>query len=91
MKYNFSKIKLKDIDGNELPLDVPFYKEFANFLHQTVSDLDLLEKVFDINKGKEVELNELEKQKLVDFIKAETTPLLAISKKAVLDYIESVK
>ena len=90
MKYNFSEIILKDIEGKAIA-DHQVHKHLANGLYVAVQDLDLVTKAIEINAGKETELDKTEVQKIIEFINGEKCGLVAFVKKAILDYIESVK
>ena len=52
MKYDFTKIKLTDIDGKEMKAD--FHKTIANAVYRFALSVDLVEIAMAINKVKEV-------------------------------------
>ena len=90
MKYNFSTLSLKDIEGKELKgHDV--HKALADGLYVGATDLDLVEIAMKIHKGEEVEIDKVETEKIKQYIKGEKCVLVAFAKKAILDYIDSVK
>jgi hypothetical protein len=90
MKYDFTKIILKDIEGKEVEKH-DAHKILATGLYYNVTDLDLVEKARDINAGKEVEIDKVEIDKIKKFIESDKCSLVAFAKKATLDYINSVK
>ncbi len=90
MKYNFSEVKLKDIEGNIIP-NAEIHKVLANGIYLAIQDLDLVTKAIEINKGETVELDKIEIEKIKEFINSEKCTLVAFAKKTLLDYINSVK
>jgi len=89
MKYNFSKVKLTNIDGQEAAKDV--HKTLAAVLYNLTSDLDLVEKALKINKGEEVELDKTEIAEVKKVINDPKAGFFAFVKKGLFDYIDSVK
>lgn len=89
MKYNFSNLQLKDIDGVEIQ-NHNAHKALANGLYINIEDLDIVTKAIEINKNNEVELDKIEIEKIKGFIKSDKCTLVAFVKKAFLDYIDSV-
>ncbi|MCP3684662.1 MAG: hypothetical protein GY861_18500 [bacterium] len=89
MKYNFTKVDLVDLEGKKHPGQEGFHKELANLVYSSAKDLSLVETARTIFAGKEVELDKVEIAEIKKLI--EESPLLAFAKKALIDYIESVK
>ena len=90
MKYNFSQTILKDLEGKTIE-GHDAHKALAQGLYVGTKDLDLVTKAIEINQGKEVELDKVEVEKVKEFINGDQCTLVAFAKKAVLDYIESIK
>jgi len=86
MKYNFSTINLKDLEGKTIE-GHDIHKHLANGLYVGATDLDLVEKAMQINKGEEVELDKVEVQKIKEFVNSEKCTLVAFAKKAILDFL----
>ncbi|WP_319505135.1 hypothetical protein [Bacteroides graminisolvens] len=55
MKFDFRKIKVKDIEGKESSLDIS--KELGNSIYRNTADLGELELARNIYKDGEVEIN----------------------------------
>lgn len=90
MKYNFSEIKLFDIEGNEVN-DAYFHKIIGNNIYLQAKDLDLVEKARSIFKGEEIELDKVEIAEVKELICGEKSNILAFAKKAFQDYVDSKK
>lgn len=89
MKYSFSTIELKDLDGKKI--EGGLQKPLANLIYIQTKDLDLVAKALDINAGKPVELDKTEVEEIKRLIEDPQAGLAAFAKKAVLDYLDSVK
>lgn len=89
MKYNFSKVVVKDIDGKNMEFP-DFSSQLANLIYQGSRTLEFLDIAKDIKDKKEVEMNE---QQLVEFklVINGSLQMAAFVKKAILEYIDSVK
>lgn len=91
MKYDFKKVVLKDIEGKDIKVP-DLYKEVAKVIHALChKDLDLVEKAREIYQGKEVELDKVEIESIKEVLLGEQSFNDASVKKAIKDYIESVK
>jgi len=88
--YSFHSIELKDLDGKKVP-NANVHKVLANALYAQTKDLDLVEKARDINQAKQVELDKTEIEEVKRVIEDPQTGFMAFAKKAILDFIESVK
>ena len=86
MKYNFTNLKLHDIDGKEMQ-DHDIHKLLAKGLYVNVKDLDLVEIAIKINKGEEVEIDKVEAQNIKKFIESDNCTLFAFAKKALIDFL----
>lgn len=92
MKYNFSKIKILDIEGNEIPKSKEIFKTIANIIYtQSHEDLGLVEVAKEIYKGKEVEIDKIEIETIKKIIKWQISFTDAFIKKQVIDFIEQQK
>lgn len=90
MIYNFSTVKLTDIEGKEME-NADAHKTLANAVYNLTTNLDLVEKAMQINKGEEVALTPEEIEVVKGVINDPKTNFFAFVKKAFLDYIDSVK
>lgn len=90
MKYNFTTIKVLDIEGKEFP-GIIAYKSLADLIYQGANTVDLLEKARLINKGVEVDLTPEEIKEVNMLINHPQKGFSAFVKKPLLDYIDSVK
>lgn len=90
MKYNFSKIKLTDIEGKEFP-NAQVHKIIANFLYHSAKTMDLVETARFINRGEEVELDKSEIEEIRDLVGDPKQSIFAYAKKAIFEYIDSVQ
>lgn len=89
-KYNFSKVKVNDIDGKLIP-SIKIHKGLANAVYTQANNLDLVETAMEINKGKVVELEAREITEIESILKNPNCSIVAFGRKALLDYIEGVK
>lgn len=89
MKYNFSTIELVGIDGKKL--DAKAHQSLGNAIYTFTKDLGLVDKAMEIYKGKEVDLGDTEIKIIKSIIEDERVQFHAFVKKAMLDYINSVK
>lgn len=93
MKFNFSKLTLKNVDGTEIKGEV--HKELANLIYARTSDLGLVDKAIDIHAGKEVDLTDAELIEVNNLIEIKAQGgqnfFMAFARKALGDYIKSVQ
>ena len=89
-KYNFSSIKLTDIEGTEAK-EASLNKPLGNAIYAQTQDLGLVDVARKIYKGEEVELDKGEVEEVKRIIEDPQVGFLAFAKKAILDYMESVK
>jgi hypothetical protein len=89
-KYDFKKVKVKDIDGKVMP-KVNVHKGLANSIYVATRNLDLVDIAMDINKGKAIELAPHQVDEIVRILRSSECPVAAFARKALLDYIEGVK
>lgn len=93
MKYNFSKVKVTDIEGKEVK-ETDIHKVIGNALYGVTKDLGLVDKARKIYKGEDVELDKVEIEEVKRVIDAGNNgqPVItSFARKAVNDYIESLK
>lgn len=90
MKYNFSTIEIKGLDGKQIE-GAELHKNIANLIYVQTKDLDLVEKAIAINQAKEVELDKTEIEEVKRLVEDSQSGLAAFAKKALFDYIDSVK
>jgi len=90
MKYNFSRVKITDIDGNVVP-EVNLHKTIGNIVWRGAKTLDLVDTAIFINRGEEVELDKLEIAEIRSLINDEKNGVFAYARKAIFDYIDRVQ
>lgn len=91
MKYNFSQVTYKDIEGKEVE-GIEFPKTIAKILFsQCHKDLELSDLARIIYSGEEVELDKVQIESVKKIVTGDNSFQDASVKKAVVDYIESVK
>ena len=88
MKYDFSAVKAEDLNGKPVK---DIHKTLANALYTLTKNLDLVEKAFEMNKGKPVELEKAEIAEVKRIINDEKVGFYAFVKKALLDYIDKTE
>lgn len=66
MKIDFSKIQVKDIDGNEVTLDVS--QELGNMMYLNARDIAVADLGHEIYHKKEVELNDDQAKAVAEFV-----------------------
>jgi hypothetical protein len=90
MKYNFSTIEIKDLNGKKIE-GAELHKNLANLIYVQTKDLDMVEKAREINLAKEVEMDKTEIEEIKRLIESPEAGLAAFAKKALFDYLDSVK
>ena len=86
MKYDFTKIELKDINGEELK--AKFHKTIANVVYRFALSVDLVEIAMAINKGKVVELTDSQIKEIADVVKNPQNGIATFARKAFTDFIK---
>ena len=66
MKIDFSKIQVKDIEGNEVTLDVS--QELGNMMYLNARDIAVADLGHEIYHKKEVELNDDQAKAVAGFV-----------------------
>ena len=66
MKIDFSKIQVKDIEGNEVTLDVS--QELGNMMYLNARDIAVADLGHEIYHKKEVELNDDQAKAVAEFV-----------------------
>jgi hypothetical protein len=89
-KFNFSNVKLTTIEGKDVPKS-DLHKTLGNALYAGTKDLALVEVAKKIHAGEEVELDKTEIAEVKRVIEDPQVGFLAFVKKALLDYIDSIK
>jgi len=79
------------VHHKKLEEDHDLYKVLANTLYANVKDLDLVDIARDINRGDSVELDKTEIKSVEEVVTGERSPFTSVAKKAILDYIESIR
>lgn len=89
LKFQFSKVELKDLEGKNLG---KVNKELANAIYQLSGDLGMLPIAQDIYNNKEVELTPPQIEELTKIVSFSRNGVgfAAFARKAILDYISSV-
>lgn len=87
LMYDFTKIKLQDIEGNEL-IDTAFHKSLANIIYLKTQNLDLVDKAMTINRGEVVELTPNLLKEVKRVILDDANGVSAFARKAFKDYID---
>jgi len=90
MKIQFSKMQMKDIDGNVVPSS-ELYKTVANALWHGAKNLDLVETAMVINRGEVVELSKKDVLEIERVVKDPKSGLFAFAQKQILDFIDEVR
>jgi len=90
MKYEFSKMQLKDIEGKVVPTQ-ELYKTVANALWLGAKNLDLVDIAMKINKGEPVELSKTEVVEIERVVKNPKSGIFAFAQHQILQFIEGVK
>ena len=66
MKIDFSKIQVKDIEGNEVTLDVS--QELGNMMYLNARDIAVADLGHEIYHKKEIELNDDQAKAVAEFV-----------------------
>lgn len=66
MKIDFSKIQVKDIEGNEVTLDVS--QQLGNMMYLNAQDIAVADLGHEIYHKKEVELNDDQAKAVAEFV-----------------------
>lgn len=66
MKIDFSKIQVKDIEGNEVSLDVS--QQLGNMMYLNAQDIAVADLGHEIYHKKEVELNDDQAKAVAEFV-----------------------
>jgi len=90
MKFDFSKIELKDIHGKVIK-KANVHKTVGNLIYNTTRDLGLLETAQAVYKGGKVELDKTEVVEIERIIDDPNSAVLAFARKAIHEYIDKTK
>ena len=88
MKFNFSKVVAKTLDGTEV---VDLDKFLANVLYSRAKNLTLVDLAHKIHNKKEIEVTQEQLDEIKFIINDENSGFHAFVRKAFLDFIESAK
>lgn len=86
MKIDFSKIVIKDIDGNDMPVDIS--KDLGNMMYFESRDIESSDLGYKIYHEKEVDLTEEQAEMVRPFV---TDRFKALVKKVLLPMLETKK
>ena len=86
MKIDFSKIQIKDIEGNEKTVDIS--KELGNMMYLNAHDIAVADLGHDIYHKKEVELTKEQAQNVKVFVEQ---GFKAILKRELIPILDSIK
>lgn len=86
MRIDFSKVQIKDIEGNTQSVDIS--KELGNMMYLNAQDIAVADLGHDIYHKKEVELNKEQAQNVKVFI---DSGFKAIVKRELMPLLDSVK
>lgn len=89
-KYNFSKVKVLDIEGNPVKEEPKkkLHQLLGNTIYLYTKDLALIEVGKKIYHGEEVEIEKAEMEEIKRMIMDERYGFHAFTRKTLLDYIE---
>ena len=90
MKFDFSKMQLKNIEGNVVP-EVNLHKTLANAMWHSAKTLDLVDKAMLINRGEVVDLSKSEVNEIKQLIRDPRNVIFSFAQKQLLDFIELVQ
>lgn len=98
MKVDFTKLVVRDIEDNELPItdekgnDLwPVYKFILNKLYYMFKDIELRDKIKSAYKWEVIDLSKDEVTKIEDALNSEHVPLSPLLVGETLDFISNSK
>lgn len=86
MKFDISKVIVKDLDGNIRESKIA--KNLGNMLYNKTSTLEWLDKCKAIHAGEEIELTEYEWSVLLEIIEHPGCDLVLGEKEPLIDYLK---
>jgi len=86
MKIDFSKVQIKDIEGNAQTVDIS--KELGNMMYLNAQDIAVADLGHDIYHKKEVELNKEQAQNVKVFVEQ---GFKAILKRELIPILDSIQ
>ncbi len=92
MQVDFTKIRLKDIDGN-VAMSSDFHKTIANILYSRAKTVDFVEIAIEINKGNSVDLSSQQIEQVQALINTPidgVQPVFAYARKAFDDFVAEI-
>lgn len=90
MKFDFSKVELKDIKGKVLK-KAGVHKIIGNLIYNTTRDLGMVETAQVIYAGKTVDLDKTEVAEIERIIDDPNSAVFAFARKAIHEYIDEIK
>ena len=84
---DFSKVEVKDLNGKPIK-EAQLHKLIAQGIYTLTKELDLVQKAFDINAGKPVELNAKEIEEVKRLINDDRLGIAAFARAALLDILD---
>ncbi len=89
MQVDFTKIRLKDINGN-VAMSSDFHKTIADRLYNHAKTCDFVEIAMEINKGNSVDLSAKQIEAVRALIKDPQMGIYTHSRKAFDDYVDEI-
>lgn len=89
MQVDFTRIRLKDIDGN-VAMSTNFHKTIADRLYNYAKTCDFVEIAMEINKGNSVDLSAKQIEAVRALIKDPQMGIYTHSRKAFDDYVDEI-
>lgn len=86
MKIDFSKVQIKDIEGNAQTVDIS--KELGNMMYLNAQDIAVADLGHDIYHKKEVDLNKEQAQNMKAFVEQ---GFKAILKRELIPILDSIQ
>ncbi len=90
MKFNFTKVQTKNIDGSLVKKNT-FFKVLANLLYHQAPTVDFVDIAIQINRGEVVELTAQQIQIVEKLVKdPEISGIACHARKSFQEYIDSI-
>ncbi len=89
MQVDFTRIRLKDIDGN-VAMSTNFHKTIADRLYNYAKTCDFVEIAMEINKGNSVDLSAKQIEAVRSLIKDPQMGVYTHSRKAFDDFVDEI-
>ena len=89
MQVDFTKIRLKDINGN-VAMSSDFHKTIADRLYSHAKTCDFVEIAMEINKGKPVDLSAKQIEAVRSLVKDPQMAIFTYARKAFNDFVDGI-